>query len=365
MPGILSDDALNQIQYVSMADFMRRVDEFDDFDDKLAFTTRYLLAHGMHEGRDHSFDEAVHIAKMKLADASAKARARRIMIPDDVVNPDVADPQLDAGNRLFMADPTTYLKREVDRLIGEMGQGPISEADQHRFMDYQIMSATLTNDLAGNREISNKIADHDYDSTAKDIDFRLERRFGGKRDFKKAYEATKPGVLAKMFGKYSRAYRNLDEAYQGFHNRNHVLYGDMNSLDKAATEYLQHVFPRWNPKEGMLGVSSANRLSGTQKDRAIFCINILKATAEQRKMESCYETIINANKQELMEAEAGVGDEENVFRGNQDNSIFQQEVEEDLAQEEAPAYDQEQAERDFHANFEEIADEVDDPGVEP
>ena len=67
MPRELTDEMLNQIKYVSMADYMRRVDRLTDLEDKLAFTTRYLLSYGAGEGRDHTLAEAIHIARMKIA----------------------------------------------------------------------------------------------------------------------------------------------------------------------------------------------------------------------------------------------------------------------------------------------------------
>ena len=69
MPRLLSEQRLNQIQYVSIADYIRQIDELEDFEDKIAFTTRYLLAYGTEE-RDVPLAEAIHIAKVKIVEAS-------------------------------------------------------------------------------------------------------------------------------------------------------------------------------------------------------------------------------------------------------------------------------------------------------
>ena len=364
MPTHLLNNYLNKVQYVSMADYMRRVDQFEDFDDKLAFTTRYLLSHGMQEGRDRSFEEMVHIAKMKLVDASVKVRKDRIMVPEDAVNPDAESPEMDADNRLFLADPVAYLKREVNRLLLEAGEGPFSQDDGRRLMNYQLMSATLTNDING--EIASRISDFDFNASARDVNNRLEVLYGGKKGFEKALNATKPGVLSKMFDTSSKAYHNLDEVYKAFNNPDHALYGDMNSLDKAATEYLRHCFPSWNPNEGALDAAAINRLSGTRKERAQFSLNILKSTAEQREMKNRFESLYSANRQKYVEAEAGVAEGENVFsaQNQNQNEVFLHQIQDQIAQDEA-SFDQEQAENDYHANFELGANEEDDPEIEP
>ena len=73
MPKLKKAD-LKQIRYVSMTDYFQAVDQYESFEDKLAFTTRYLLQHGEKENPDYSFTQAVHLARMKLGDEAAKLR---------------------------------------------------------------------------------------------------------------------------------------------------------------------------------------------------------------------------------------------------------------------------------------------------
>lgn len=332
MPRLLSEQRLNQIQYVSIADYIRQIDELEDFEDKMAFTTRYLLAYGTEE-RDVPLAEAIHIAKVKIVEASAKIREKEIMVPDEAIDPHLSDEE-DAANRLFIIEPVEYLQNEARRLISEENNNGINEESQRRINNYQMMSYTLMNGV--NSGLSNQISELDIEPNALDVKLRLKAKYGSNRAFEKAYNATKPGFLAKMFGKYSRAYANLEETYNAFNNPEHVLYGDLNSLDKAAKEYLHHCFPKWDPKKGMISKSSIERLSGTKKDRAMFSFNILKVNSEQRLTEKYYDNIISANIQRRADIEANI---------IEDNNSFQNNLNEDVN------LDSSQIEKDYHDNF--------------
>lgn len=368
MPITLTQPQLDEIKYVSMADYVRRVDQLTNFDDKLAFTTRYLLGHGgERQQRDYSLAEAIHIAKMKIADASAKKRAKFIHVPDEVVNPEscVIDNNApavdDTANQLFMADPKTYLYDESIRLMQEMNGAEENEANRERLTNYQYSNASLFGNTGNELEWQVQELEVDKGRTNRDLKFRLEASFGGPKEFKKAYDKTKPGILSRMFGTSSKAYANLEAAYQAFNNPNHVYYGNMDTLDKAALQYLQHRFPRVNLQTSTIIPGLINRLSGTEKARAQFSYNILRATHEQRKMEGVYDAITMGARQKIADAQAQAGDE--VLE--QENAQFQQGLNNQIDQEEFkdPEQEREAAERDFAANFAPIEDE--EPEVEP
>ena len=135
MPNHANDQLYKNVQYVSMSDYIRRMDEIDNISDKLAFTTRYLLTYGTGE-RDVSLAEAIHIAKMKLVDGSAKVRSQEIMIPDEAVNPHINDEE-DAPNRLFMIEPVAYLQNEANRLLMQEANDGVSQESQNRINNYQ------------------------------------------------------------------------------------------------------------------------------------------------------------------------------------------------------------------------------------
>ena len=71
----LTEEELLKLKYISMADFSKRIDNYDNINDKLAFATKYLILHGIDNGEaDCSIIDAINIARMKIADASAELR---------------------------------------------------------------------------------------------------------------------------------------------------------------------------------------------------------------------------------------------------------------------------------------------------
>lgn len=339
MPVNINDRLYEDVQYVSMSDYIRRVNEIDDFQHKVTFTTRYLLAYGAEE-RDVSLAEAIHIAKMKIVEASAKIRNQEIMIPDEAVNPHLNDEE-DAANRQFMIEPVNYLLNEANHLLMSEANNGNNEASQRRIGNYQVMSAVLLN--GANSGLPAQVSKLDIEPNARDMDARLKALYGGARQFESACKAAKPGFFSRLFGS-SKAYTNLEAAYEAFNNPNHVLYGDLNTMDKAATEYLKHCFPQWDPKIGGISKAAIERLSSPKKDRALLSYNILKATNEQREVEKYYNTIIETNIQKRADIEAQAGDE--VL---ENNAQFQQQINNEVANEED--LNSSQAERDYHANF--------------
>ena len=61
---------LQNVKYVSMIDFSKQIDEIKDMDQKIAFAVEYLLSHT--EYVDCALDEAIEIARMKIADGVAE-----------------------------------------------------------------------------------------------------------------------------------------------------------------------------------------------------------------------------------------------------------------------------------------------------
>ena len=130
----LTNSQLKNVKYVSMADFSAKIDQLDNFDDMLKFTTRYLLSHGMNgEATDYSLEEAIHLAKLKLVDVSKQMRDKLFNDeegPDpadlyidehpEAVNPYAEDEKDDIENQFFMADPGEYLKGKAQKFAKEI-----------------------------------------------------------------------------------------------------------------------------------------------------------------------------------------------------------------------------------------------------
>lgn len=324
----LTKEELKEVRYISMADYSRRVDELEDFDDKLAFTTRYLLTHGMYSSKeyDYSFEAAVHLARTKIADEAVKLRDKLFEESEEsldnkpnVVNP-YARPGHDKAAELFMGNPAEYLKGEAKKLEAEI------EAQEHKIgIDDNVSRncARLQHELGPT--FTQNVFALEMDSTAIDVKARLENHFGGREELEKAYKSTKPGFFSRVMGTSSVASSNLDEVYQAFNNRNHVLYGNMDALERAANDYLIHKFPGWEPGEP-LPLDQA-KLNKNEKAKVDFSSQILKSVQEQRNMEEYFQELTYACKgqnltySDTVEAQASEDLMDEIAKADKENAL--------------------------------------------
>ena len=139
----LTKEQLANIKYVSVADLSSRLDQIESIEGKVDFATRYLLSHGIGE-TDCSFLEAVHVARMKVAEASLASKNKLYNdetldidpadypIDDDpaIVDAFVEDSKDDQKNEMFMGDPIGYLKGKAKDLADEIEEKDIELGDE-------------------------------------------------------------------------------------------------------------------------------------------------------------------------------------------------------------------------------------------
>lgn len=341
----LTKEQLEQVKFVSIQDYCQRVDEIEDLGEKLAFSTRYILSYDqINNGQaDQTIENLIKVAHMKIADKSADLkyfyhetdvnRGRA----EVMVDPTVKVYDNDIGNQMFIANPVGYLKGQAKAIEDEIkAKGWKSESD------IQMMAACgqLRNQVFTD-EFGAKIANANKKPTAFDVKARLESAFGGAEGLKKAYEKTKPGVLSRMFDTSSLAYKNLDTAYQAFNNPSHALHGNLPTIEKAATQYLQHVLPGYKPNRlnNIPTMEDIARLSGTRKARALLSINLLNAVKAQKAMESDYQDMLrecegkNLSFEQIpakQEAPAEVKNEPADDMDRERSNSFQAQLQEDL-----------------------------------
>lgn len=304
MPKI-TEDQLNEIRYVSMADFCKRIDAIPDMESKRLFATRYLLSYGMDGApTDYSFKEVMHIARIKIGDASYKLKEQyeenesidksKYWYEQDkgMVDPYTINRRDDLGSQAFMGNLPHYLRyyaeEEVDR------RENINENEIGYQASFKQNCRNIANRLNDFDKEYADLYDLDINANARnalDIKVRMETKAGSREAFNKAYKATKPGFWSKAFNTSSLEYQNLDKMWQAFNNPNHAMYGDTIGLDKAVNEYLQHKFPSW--KEGEeITQEMLSHLDKTEKARVDFCLNIKKSMAEEEQMIDDFETVI-------------------------------------------------------------------------
>ena len=337
MPILLQSD-LKKIKYKSMADFCKQIDKYTDFNDKMEFATRYLLSHGMPgQQTDYTIEEAMHIARMKLIDASVKQKkeaSKRTQPKDsyvethpEAVNPKAKNFKEDYKNQAFMKDPAGYLQEKAFEL-GNSIQGNDNEISEEQTLKNNCIR--LSHELEGKSAKVFEIESKRQNSI--DIKIRLETAFGGRKGLEDAYKATKPGTFSKLFGTSSVASKNLDEVYNAFNNPNHALYNDMNSLEKAANEYLVHKFPGWKPGNPYPTKEQLDKLDSTSKGRSDFSINILKSIEEQREMEESFRTIANGCKDKDLDEAMKEAEEQIKAEEIEEENKFQEQLKKELAE---------------------------------
>ena len=67
---VLNQNILNKVKCLNMGDYVSSMDSLVNIKDKMDFTVAYLLAYGRGRHRDVRFEEAVQVARYKIADAS-------------------------------------------------------------------------------------------------------------------------------------------------------------------------------------------------------------------------------------------------------------------------------------------------------
>ena len=287
----LTKQQLDQVRYASMADFSSRVDQIEDINDKLEFAVAYLLDHGRsnEEAPEYPIEEAIHIARMKIADASTKLKedykkgGGDLAAAKGLVNPYAKGEMEDLALEMFLVSPGSFLKGRAEALSNEIrSKNWMDKEDAERKLNcdrlrVNILKPTLNEDLL---EMAKK-------PTPLDVQARLEQAYGGKEALQRAYQATKPSFFAKLFNTTSLAAKNLDAVYQAFFNPGHALYGNMLGMEKAAKEYLAHVFPHYRFAESapLPQEKDLSHLSASEQARATLSVNILKSIQAERAME--------------------------------------------------------------------------------
>jgi len=293
----LTKEQLANVKYVSMADYYAKVATLEDFDDKLKFTTKYLLTHGMNGAKtDYSIEEAVHLARLKLMDYSKQLRDKifndeegpdpaDLLIDDEpaAVNPYAEDRKDDIENEFFMGNPMAYLKGQAEKNIKEIGAKDFEDHPERSFRENcERLAKEFTPEK--NREI---LIAEDKGMNTLNIQARLEAHYRGRENFKKIENEAKPSWFTRTFGTRSNAGKNFDEVYAAFNNPNHALYGNIDALERATTQYIEYKDAHKGPLERNAGLA-------LKEPKEAFATNLLKAIREQKQNDEVFKPVVGA-----------------------------------------------------------------------
>ena len=272
------------VSYISIAHLFKRLSEIQGVENKRLFVTKYVLAYDHNEKLDYSFEEAIHIAKMKVADEAAKAKLRvskdehAPKNPKNFVNPYAPSKDADLANQMFMNDPVGYLKGYADQELDRVYEiEDPSDADCYIKGGYAIQTVYLKDPMK--KEVAAL-----EDNNVFDVKVRLEGKLGSKKALEDLHKATEPGFWSKRFNTTSLEGKNLEKAYEAFNNPKNAHYGNLPTIEKAGTEYLQHKFPGWKPGQPFPTEEQINGLDKTSKARTLLSICLIEAAQEQKLM---------------------------------------------------------------------------------
>lgn len=300
----LTEKQIKEIKYVSMDDFCSKIDEIADINDKLAFASQYLLMHGSVDNPDVSIEDAIMVAKMKILNAHITLYNKMMdedLDPEDylenAINPYAEEFEDDAELELFMGKPLEYLRGYGYKKYEEIEKQQIETSADRQLKTYYLKQSEMFREkhLIQAEAFRNNQQRRGYEGYTKEDYEKAFRRtastdyltsyFGGKNELDNAFNKTKPGFFSRMFNTSSKAYHNLEAAYNSYMNPNNVYYRDSKTLEMAAGQYIKHKFPNWEEGDPLPTEEQINALDATSKARMEFSVSIFKALDKGRETE--------------------------------------------------------------------------------
>lgn len=290
----LTKEEIKKAQYTSMAKLFAQLDQIADFDEKVKFATISLLSHGMNgQKTDYTFEEAIHLARVKLADESKRLKdkiAKEEELDSDgrysdqnpnAVNPYAKEEKDDIENQFFMSNPCEYLQSKVDEYVKDIKDQDLEKGEELAFKKNCLrLSENLTSQKS--RQI---LAEEEKGMNCLNIQARLEAKSHGRDNFKKLEKVTRPNWFTRTFTR-SKAGKNFDEAYAAFNNPKHPNYGNMDILAKASQEYADYKYSKKSAAERIAGLAVKEPKEG-------LALRILDSIKEQKESEQTFKSVVN------------------------------------------------------------------------
>ena len=264
----LTQGAIDKIKYVSLNDYYKNVDKYESLDDKMKYTTRYILSHKGRE--DYNLQEVVQFARQVIA---------KELVKDENAN--------NLRANMFVAKPIEYIQAEASKFLSEYENNDI--VIQNKELKYS--ATNIAHYL--NTNLTQVQVDNLNNDGAFNLRTRCSVRMGGRRAFVNNYNETKPGFFSRMFNTTSREWKNLDNTYKQFNTPGSPIYGDKDALKEAAIAYMVHKFPAYEDNQ-LLTNDHINALGKTGSARALLALNIIASVNEQKIADRNMETALES-----------------------------------------------------------------------
>ena len=289
----------NKIEYVSMADFYKNIDDYKTLDGKLDYATKYILHHDMGVDKDYAFEGVVNLARQKIAEIINRSKK-----PADKVNPRA---------QMFLGNPAGYLKGEAQKLSKEIDEAEVTfESDKKLKENCDNIAKAMDDDF--NAQV------FEVDKLSKSIGLRskVEAEFGDKKELEANLKVANSRKWYAIFSSSSSEWKKLEEAYEEFNNPNHKEeYGNYHYLNNSAIHYLQHKFPKWEPSKP-LPENAFSKLNASETAKVKFSLGVMKAVQSQYATDDSFHKLVDEAKEidikyeDLPEKSANVIDFEQI-----------------------------------------------------
>lgn len=301
----LTKAKLDKIEYKSIKDFYEKFDRYDSLEDKMKFTTRYLLVHDAAKTYDYPLHTAIMFAKLKIA---------------ETINNTGEKDNLRAN--MFLSKPYDYLKEEAKILSEELEKEDITKVSLTK-----AVKNLAEDDLIGGKTRLERV---EAKRSLHVFEYNLGQLVGGIKEINESFEATKPGFFSRMFRTSSRQYNDLKAAYKEFYDEKSNNHGNLGMLRQAARRYLAYKVPNW--KEGeILSNEEFNSLSKSARARTQFSIKLIKAIDDALEYQNGYDNVVNeANDKNVSYSDIQLADEKANSLESLESNQFQKKVVLDL-----------------------------------
>ena len=283
----------------------------------------YLARYGMNGSKvECTFDELLLTAKNVLLSQAAEQHL-------DELNTNAYD-YLGNLNLQEEYDLKKFILRPMNTIKDKFADFDVSrkiknEKDPDKIKYYKDLEANAKR--IGNliKDYTDEINDATKVNTCNEVLNRIQQKLPETtKNLDQALDNNRGGVFERMFSTTSRQYSNFKAAFKDFRNVNSVYLGDTNHLEKETKAYLHHVIPDFKTTDDIPTPEQFAKLSGTQKGRAAFCINVLRSIKETREIEPLKDNVTRA-----LKGEFEYHGQPMIIEHNEKNS-FQEHINDDL-----------------------------------
>ena len=256
----------------------------------------YILKHGMHNDYTKcDIKELIFTAKNEVA--KSVARKQLASNPKDLSNMQANNKEDNEEIRQFLADPLKYMAGKikdefyVDMIHYDDPRMDPKEKEQYR-IDYFLSAKNHAFDFEDERWIEQyKEYERNVGKTQKFTANLSAKLAANDSTISASFTKQKAGFFEKLFNTTSEEYSNFKSAYANYKNPDHELYGNDEYLKDAAMGYLKHKFPNLK-KDELPTEEQIAKLGGAGKERALFCLNVVKTYDETHDLQEQADKIV-------------------------------------------------------------------------